>query len=157
MKKSIFAPRENIYQVEEGELLSPKFDQKGLIPCIITDYSSKEVLMHAYMNTESLEKTIKSGQGHYWSRSRKKLWKKGSSSGMIHKVKEILIDDDQDAVWLKVKVQGLGASCHVGYKSCFYRAVRKGNQSSTKLKFLEKEKVFDPKIVYAGETNPTQV
>ena len=88
LKKSIFAPRENIYQVEEGELLSPKFDQKGLIPCIITDYSSKEVLMHAYMNTESLEKTIKSGQGHYWSRSRKKLWKKGSSSGMIHKVKD---------------------------------------------------------------------
>ena len=157
LKKSIFAPRENIYQVEEGELLSPKFDQKGLIPCIITDYSSKEVLMHAYMNTESLEKTIKSGQGHYWSRSRKKLCKKGSSSGMIHKVKEILIDDDQDAVWLKVEVQGLGASCHVGYKSCFYRAVSKGNKSSTKLKFLEKEKVFDPKIVYAGETNPTQV
>jgi len=76
---------------------------------------------------------------------------------MIHKVKEILIDDDQDAVWLKVEVQGLGASCHVGYKSCFYRAVSKGNKSSTKLKFLEKEKVFDPKIVYAGETNPTQV
>ena len=142
--------------MEEGNDLAPKFNDEGILPAVVTEASSGMVLMIGYMNEESLKKSISTGEGHYWSRSRKLIWHKGASSGMIHKIKEILIDDDQDSVWLKVDVQGIGASCHVGYKSCFYRSIEKDAEGLS-LKFTEKEKTFDPEVVYSGSKNPTQL
>ena len=110
-----FNERISIEQVEEGKELAPKFDSNGLIPVVTTDYDSGEMLMQGYMNDEALILTIKTKEAHYFSRSRKKIWHKGSTSGFIQSVKELLIDDDQDCLWLKVKVSG-GASCHVGYR-----------------------------------------
>ena len=109
----LFSPRISIGQVEEGDELAPKFDEYGLIPVVTTDSASGEVLMHGYMNSEALEKTILTGEAYYWSRSRKSLWHKGATSGLVQKVIEIRIDDDQDAVWLRAEVSG-GASCHTG-------------------------------------------
>ena len=113
--------------------------------------------MLGYMNKEALDKTILTNEAYYWSRSREVLWKKGESSGMVHQVDEILIDDDQDSVWLKVTIQGLGASCHVGYKSCFYRSVHSIEENEVQLNFTETEKVFDPEVVYPGAENPTKL
>ena len=149
--------RKTIEQVEESTELAPKFDQDGLIPVVTTDFSSGEVLMQGYMNEEALKKTINLGEAVYYSRSRQTLWHKGKTSGLVQTVKEIRIDDDQDCVWLRVDVQG-GASCHVGYRSCFYRSVPFGENSSSRiLKFEEKEKVFDPKKVYGDAPNPTKL
>ena len=157
MNKIIFAKRESVEQVEEGNLLAPKFDQNGIIPAVVTEASSGELLMLGYMNKESLRKTLETKEAYYWSRSREALWKKGDSSGMIHEVEEILIDDDQDSLWLKVSIKGLGASCHVGYKSCFYRSLQNVTEDGVKLKFTENEKVFDPEVVYPGTENPTKL
>ena len=152
-----FEKRISIEQVEESTELAPKFDTDGLIPVVTTDYSSGEVLMQGYMNEEAFKKTITLGQAVYYSRSRNTLWHKGKTSGLIQKIKEIRIDDDQDSVWLRVDVQG-GASCHVGYRSCFYRSIPFGDKnSSTVLQFKEKEKVFDPKEVYGDAPNPTKL
>ena len=103
------------------DILQPQFDQNGLIPCIVTDASSEEVIMLGYMNELSLAKTIETGVAYYWSRSRQKLWKKGETSGQIQKIVEIRTDCDQDAIWIKVEVAGNGATCHVGYRSCFFQ------------------------------------
>ena len=111
------------------------------------------------MNAEALKKTIENGEAHYWSRTRNKIWHKGQVSGFVQKVKEIRIDDDQDSVWLSVDI-GDGASCHVGYKSCFYRSIPLGkieNGRKVEMKFEEKEKKFDPDKVYKGQPNPTKV
>ena len=152
-----FEKRKTIEQVEESTELAPKFDRDGLIPVVTTDFNSGEVLMQGYMNEEAFKKTISIGEAVYYSRSRKTLWHKGKTSSLVQKIKEIRIDDDQDCVWLRVDVQG-GASCHVGYRSCFYRSVPFGeNNSSTVLKFEEKEKVFDPKEVYGDVPNPTKL
>ena len=157
MNKIIFAKRESVEQVEEGSILAPKFDQDGIIRAVVTEASSGELLMLGYMNKESLRKTIETKEAYYWSRSREVLWKKGDSSGMIHEVEEILIDDDQDSLWLKVSIKGLGASCHVGYKSCFYRSLQNVTEDGVELKFTENEKVFDPEVVYPGTENPTKL
>jgi len=153
-----FKKRKSIEQVEESTDLVPKFDNNGLIPVVTTDYSSGEVLMQGYMNEEALKKTIFLGEAVYYSRSRKTIWHKGKTSGLIQTIKEIRIDDDQDCIWLRVDVKG-GASCHVGYRSCFYRSVPFGNQQSSeqKLTFEEKEKVFDPKKIYGDSHNPTKL
>ena len=152
-----FEQRKTIEQVEESTELAPKFDRDGLIPVVTTDFNSGEVLMQGYMNEEAFKKTISLGEAVYYSRSRKTLWHKGKTSGLFQKIKEIRIDDDQDCVWLRVDVQG-GASCHVGYRSCFYRSIPFGDKSgSTVLKFEEKEKVFDPKEVYGDAPNPTKL
>ena len=152
-----FEQRKTIEQVEESSELAPKFDQDGLIPVVTTDFSSGEVLMQGYMNEEAFKKTILLGEAVYYSRSRKTLWHKGATSGLVQIIKEIRIDDDQDCVWLRVDVQG-GASCHVGYRSCFYRSIPFGKKSdSTILNFEEKEKVFDPKEVYGDAPNPTKL
>tara|TARA_B100000579_G_scaffold415713_1_gene410575 strand:- start:140 stop:613 length:474 start_codon:yes stop_codon:yes gene_type:complete len=157
MSEIKFEKRKTIEQIEESTELAPKFDQDGLIPVVTTDFSSGEVLMQGYMNEEALKKTISLGEVVYYSRSRKTLWHKGKTSGLVQTVKEIRIDDDQDCVWLRVDVQG-GASCHVGYRSCFYRSVPFGeNSHTTILKFEEKEKVFDPKKVYGDTPNPTKL
>ena len=153
--EDIFAQRKTVEQVEEGNELAPKFDKDGLIPVVTTDYKSGELLMHAYMNAEALAKTIELNEAVYYSRSRKTLWHKGATSGLVQKVKELRIDDDQDCVWLRVDVQG-GASCNVGYRSCFYRSVKK-DKGAVKLKFEETEKVFDPKKVYGDAPNPTKL
>ena len=153
-----FKKRESIEQVEESTDLAPKFDENGLIPVVTTDHSSGEVLMQGYMNEEAFKKTIEIGEAVYYSRSRKTLWHKGKTSGLIQTIKEMRIDDDQDCVWLKVDVKG-GASCHVGYRSCFYRSIPFGltQTEDQKLKFEEKEKVFDPKEVYGDALNPTKL
>ena len=155
----MFKKRDNITEVEEGKYLAPKFDENGLIPVITTDFQSGDVLMHGYMNHEALKKTIENKEAYYWSRSRKKIWYKGQVSGFVQKVKEIRIDDDQDAVWLSVDI-GNGASCHVGYKSCFYRSIPLGkikNSEELEMQFKEKEKIFNPKKVYKDEPNPTKL
>lgn len=152
-----FFPRLSIEQVEEGAELAPKFDEHGLIPCITTAAGSGEVLMLGYMNAEALRRTIATGEAHYWSRSRQVLWHKGASSGLVQKVVELRIDDDQDAVWLRVQIPG-DASCHVGYRSCFYRSVEVGPGDARRpLKFEESEKSFDPKLVYGDAPNPTKL
>ena len=155
----MFKKRDNIKEVEEGKYLSPKFDENGLIPVITTDFKNGDILMHGYMNDEALKKTIETKEAHYWSRSRKKLWRKGQVSGFVQIVKEIRIDDDQDSVWLSVDI-GNGASCHVGYRSCFYRSIPLGkikNEEELEMEFKEKKKIFDPKKVYKDEPNPTKL
>jgi phosphoribosyl-AMP cyclohydrolase len=126
--------------------------------------ASKEVLMFAYMNSEALAKTIETGLAHYWSRSRRKLWKKGESSGMFQKVERMLVDDDQDCVIIEVSLTapeagGDEASCHVGYRSCFYREVPVGKlpEQPVQLSFIEAEKSFDPQAVYGDAPNPTKL
>lgn len=151
-----FAPRRTIEQVEESAELAPKFDERGLIPVVTTDAESGEVLMHGYMNAEAFRQSVALGEAVYFSRSRQALWHKGATSGLVQKIIEIRIDDDQDAVWLRVNVQG-GASCHVGYRSCFYRSVPVGARGDVTLNFEETEKVFDPKAVYGDAPNPTQL
>jgi phosphoribosyl-AMP cyclohydrolase len=150
----MFTKRKSIKQIEEGKDLAPKFDKFGLIPVITTDFKNGNVLMHGYMNRQALKKTIETGEMYYWSRSRKIIWHKGKVSGFIQKVKEIRIDDDQDAVWVKVDTK---ASCHVGYKSCFYRSVPIKKKNKVKMVFKEKRKVFNAKKVYKGLSNPTKI
>ena len=155
----MFKKRDNIKEIEEGKYLEPKFDENGLIPVVTTDFKTGDVLMHGYMNVESLKKTIESKEAYYWSRSRKKIWRKGQVSGFIQKVREIRIDDDQDSLWMSVDI-GNGASCHVGYRSCFYRSIPLGkikNTQEIEMEFKEKEKIFDPKKVYKDEPNPTKL
>ena len=155
----MFKKRDNIKEVEEGKYLSPKFDENGLIPVVTTDFQTGGILMHGYMNDEALKKTIETKEVHYWSRSRKKIWRKGQVSDFVQIVKEIRIDDDQDSVWLSVDI-GNGASCHVGYRSCFYRSIPLGkikNEEELEMKFKEKKKIFDHKKVYKDEPNPTKL
>ncbi len=159
-----FAPRTSVEQVEEGNQLAPKFDENGCIPCITTHAETREVLMFAFMNSDALRLSISTGLAHYWSRSRQKLWKKGETSGMFQHINRIRIDDDQDCVILEVKLTppatgGIEASCHVGYRSCFYRAVpvKPETAEDLRLEFLEDDKSFDPDLVYPGVPNPTRL
>ena len=155
----MFKKRENILEIEEGSLLSPKFDNDGLIPVTTMCSKTRDILMHGYMNVEALKKTIETKEAHYFSRSRKQIWHKGKTSGFTQKVIEIKIDDDQDSIWLTVDI-GDGASCHVGYKSCFYRSISLGkieNSEKIKIEFKENKKKFDPKIIYKGKPNPTKI
>lgn len=160
--KSIeFQSRTSVEQVEEGVDLAPKFDDRGLITAVTTDASSGELLMQGYMNAEALKLTIETGEAHYYSRSRQTLWHKGATSGLVQKVVQLMIDDDQDCIWLKVDVAG-GASCHVGYRSCFYREIPVGKafekqeeSGRINLEFTDTEKVFDPEDVYGDAPNPT--
>jgi len=155
----MFKKRDNIKEVEEGKYLAPKFDENGLIPVITTDYKTGGILMHGYMNGESLKKTIETKEVYYWSRSRNKIWHKGQVSGFVQKVKEIRIDDDQDCIWLSVDI-GKGASCLVGYRSCFYRSIHLGkivNGKEIEIKFEDSKKIFDPKEIYKDEPSPTKL
>jgi phosphoribosyl-AMP cyclohydrolase len=129
--------------IEEGTKFTPRFDDNGLIPVIAQDSQTGDVLMFAFMNREALDLTIKTGRATYYSRSRKKLWKKGEQSGHAQKVNQIFIDCDQDCILLKVTVDS--GQCHAGYQSCFYRKLKPETKS---LDFIA-EKVFDPDKVYS--------
>lgn len=135
--------------LEEGTVLRPRFDTAGLITCVTTDAGNGDVLMVAHMNLEALQKTVATGEAWYFSRSRKVLWRKGETSGHVQKVREIRIDCDQDAVWLRVEQAG-GAACHTGRRSCFYRAVVPAEAGQVKLAFVAAERVFDPDAVYGS-------
>ena len=130
-------------KIEEGLVFTPKFDENGLITAIAQDSRTGDILMVAYMNRQALDMTIRTGYGTYYSRTRKELWKKGQESGHVQKVEQILVDCDQDCLVLKVSVDS--GQCHVGYQSCFYRALEKN--SDKKLKFIA-DKVYDPKDTY---------
>jgi len=142
-----FSERGSAQEVEEGGKLAPKFDADGLLTCIATDAASGELLMVAHMNAEAFARTIESGEAWYFSRSRRKLWRKGESSGHVQRVTEMRIDCDQDAVWIRVEQEGAGA-CHTGRRSCFYRAVPLGESGAVRLEFRDGEKTFDPDAVY---------
>ncbi len=146
---SSFAPRGDHEQIEEGTTFAPKFDDAGLIPAIVTDAGSGDVLMFAWMNAEALHLTLEEGVATFYSRSREKLWKKGETSGEILKVVEVRTDCDQDVIWLKVEPQGRGAACHTGRRSCFYRVVRSGDDGF-RLEPKDAERIFDPSQVYGS-------
>jgi phosphoribosyl-AMP cyclohydrolase len=112
--------------LEEGAEFAPRFDAQGLIVCVTVEAASKEVLMVAYMNALALEKTIETGEAHYWSRSRNSLWRKGDTSGQVQRVVSLSVDCDQDALLLAVEPGGDGKACHTGRKSCFYRKLEHG-------------------------------
>ena len=134
-------------EIEEGLAFAPQFGADGLVTAVVTDAKSGDVLMVAHMNAEALAKTIESGEAWYYSRSRKRLWKKGEISGHVQRVVELRVDCDQDALWLRVEQFGPGA-CHTGRRSCFYRAVPLGKSGAVTLQFREADKMFDSKAVY---------
>lgn len=109
--------------LDETTEFRPAFDASGLIPAIVTDATDGTVLMFAYMNAEALRLTLETGLAHFWSRSRRSLWKKGETSGELLSVKAVLTDCDQDVLQVKVEMLGQGTACHTGRKSCFYRRV----------------------------------
>ena len=145
MDSYTFSERGSTQEVEEGRTLAPKFDADGLLTCVATDATTGEVLMVAHMNAEALAKTIESGEAWYFSRSRRRLWRKGESSGHTQRVVEMRMDCDQDAIWLRV--EQTGAACHTGRRSCFYRAVTSAD-GGTRLSFVEADRLFDPDTVY---------
>jgi phosphoribosyl-AMP cyclohydrolase len=149
------AQRSSPEAVEEGRVLAPKFDRDGLLTCVTTDARSGEVLMVAHMNQEAIANTVATGEAWYYSRSRRRLWRKGESSGHVQRVVEMRVDCDQDAVWLRVEQEGPGA-CHTGRRSCFYRAVPlgRGTDEARMLEFREADRTFDPRAVYGGSKSP---
>ena len=130
---------------EEGLAFQPKFDASGLVTCVATDAASGDVLMVAHMNDEALRKTIASGEAWYFSRSRNALWRKGESSGHTQRVVEMRMDCDQDAIW--IRVEQIGAACHTGRHSCFYRTVETA-EGGTRLSFVDADRLFDPAEMY---------
>lgn len=120
-------------ELEQGLILSPRFDRDGLIAAVATDAATGEVLMLAWMNADALRLTVDTGIAHFWSRSRARIWKKGEESGNLLRIEEMRVDCDQDAIWLKVRVEGAGVACHTGAKSCFYRIVAVGVPGSVRL------------------------
>jgi phosphoribosyl-AMP cyclohydrolase len=155
----LFAERLSVEHVELGDCLAPKFDAAGLLPAIVVDAENGGILMLGQMNAEALEKTITTRLAHFWSRSRQVLWRKGEHSGFTQTVEQMLVDDDQDALILSVRLNGPG-SCHVGYQSCFYREVELGMADGTnpaRLSRTEAEPAFDAGAVYAGLPNPTKL
>jgi phosphoribosyl-AMP cyclohydrolase len=148
--QSLFPLPGSTEQLEEGQAFTPKFDADGLLTCVATDARSGEVLMVAHMNAQALANTIATGEAWYFSRSRRKLWRKGESSGHVQKVVEMRTDCDQDAVWLKVE-QAAGGSCHTGRRSCFYRIILVGG--GARLEFRDAERLFDPAAVYPPDTD----
>ena len=136
--------------IEEGTVFAPRFGSDGLLPVVATSAETGEVLMLAYMNEEALARTIETGEAQFWSRSRKRPWRKGEESGNTMRVVELRTDCDQDALWLKVELGGAEACCHTGRKSCFYRAlpIGEGAAAGIALTFVEGHRLFDPNKVY---------
>jgi phosphoribosyl-AMP cyclohydrolase len=134
MAAATFAQRGTTEDIERGSTFQPRFDADGLIPAIVTDLRSGDVLMFAWMNAEALAATLETGIGHFWSRSRRRLWRKGEASGNTLRVSEVRTDCDQDVVWLKAEIEGAGVACHTGARSCFYRALPVGVRPSPDLR-----------------------
>ncbi|OJU29428.1 MAG: phosphoribosyl-AMP cyclohydrolase [Nitrobacter sp. 62-13] len=132
--------------IEEDLTFRPRFDASGLVTCVATDATTGDVLMIAHMNEEALRRTVETGDAWYYSRSRKALWRKGESSGQVQRVVEMRTDCDQDAIWIKVEQRG--AACHTGRRSCFYRAVTKGEGGEARVTFIDADRLFDPADVY---------
>ncbi|MGN6101048.1 MAG: phosphoribosyl-AMP cyclohydrolase [Devosia sp.] len=133
--------------LEEGEVFAPRFDDKGLVTAITVEATSGAVLMLAHMNAEALSLTLETGEAHYFSRSRGKLWKKGETSGEVQRLVEIRVDCDQDALLVLVEQTGRGAACHTGRKTCFYRKVVRHDGEASLAETGEK-RLFDPELVY---------
>lgn len=156
---SFFAERRSIEQVELGDELAPRFDHDGLLPAIVVDAKSHQILMLGYMNAEALARTLHSREAHFWSRSRQAIWRKGEHSGFTQTVERILVDDDQDALVLHVRVNGPG-SCHVGFRSCFYREIDMDTVKGAdpvRVRQIETDLAFDAAAIYAGLPNPTRI
>lgn len=149
-KDAPFPAPESETASEEGTVFAPRFDKDGLLPVVTTSAKTGEVLMLAYMNAEALARTIETGEAHYWSRSRGRLWRKGEESGNTQRVVEMRTDCDQDAVWLMVETAGAEAACHTGRRSCFYRALPVGTapRGVLSLRFVDDERRFDPETDY---------
>jgi phosphoribosyl-AMP cyclohydrolase len=126
MSTTLFPPAGDKAALEHGSALTPRFDSSGLIAAVATHAATGEILMLAWMNAEALKLTLETGEAHYYSRSRQALWKKGETSGQVQRVRELRVDCDQDAVWIKVDPQGDGGACHTGARSCFYRVWEDG-------------------------------
>ena len=137
--------------IEEGLTFSPKFDADGLVTAVATDAQSGNLLMVAHMNAQALERTIATGEAHYYSRSRKRLWRKGEESGHVQRVVEMRVDCDQDAVWIKVEQMGPGA-CHTGRSSCFYRVIPLKQSGAVTMEFRDAGQAFDPASTYRGKS-----
>jgi phosphoribosyl-AMP cyclohydrolase len=135
--------------IEETARFEPRFGPDGLIPAIVADAATSEVLMFAWMNAEALALTLETGQVHFWSRSRRRLWRKGESSGESLEVIEVLTDCDQDVLLVRAEPKGLGAACHTGRRSCFYRALDPGSPGTLVLR--NANRLLDPSQVYAQE------
>jgi phosphoribosyl-AMP cyclohydrolase len=144
-----FTPRINTQQIEAGHVFAPKFDDDGLITCVVTDAWTGEVLMVAHMNAQALGHTIETGDAWFYSRSRQQLWRKGEQSGHTLRVVEMRVDCDQDALWVRVEQIGAGV-CHTGRRTCFYRSVALNEPAgpATSLEFRDSELVFNPEEVY---------
>lgn len=145
------SPSRDKNSLEEGTDFTPKFGSDGLLTTVATDARDGMLLMVAHMNAQALALTLESGIAHYWSRSRKAIWKKGETSGNLQRVVEIRTDCDQDAIWLKVEVAGHDATCHTGRRSCFYRTVSL-NDGKAILAHDGSQPAFDPTKVYAKRT-----
>ena len=146
MASAFQIPSQDKAVVEEGNAFTPRFDAAGLLTAVVTDAEDGMLLMVAHMNAEALSKTLETGIAHYWSRSRGVLWKKGETSGNLQHVVEMRTDCDQDALWLRVAVAGLQATCHTGRRSCFYRKVEQGEGPLT-LRDDGPGPLFDPSKV----------
>jgi phosphoribosyl-AMP cyclohydrolase len=151
-----FAARGSGPDIEEGSAFAPKFDDAGVLAAVATDADTGDVLMFAWMDAEALARTIETGEAHFYSRSRGRLWKKGEESGNVLEVVEMRTDCDQDAIWLKVRVAGAGAACHTGRKSCFYREIplRPASLSGLKMQSVGGAPLFDPAAVYPDKPEP---
>ena len=150
MTDNLFASRGSSRELEEGTTFAPKFDEAGLIACVVTDMGTGEVLMVAHMNAQAIQRTVATGEAWFYSRSRGALWKKGETSGHVLRLKEMRVDCDQDVLWIKVELAGPGA-CHTGRRSCFYRAVvHSAPDAPLTLEFRDAEHSFDPAAVYGA-------
>lgn len=147
-----FSNQGAVSDVEEGSEFAPKFDANGLICCVVSDHTTKDIVMVAYMNADALSQTILTRTGTYWSRSRKKLWVKGETSGHTQRVERMRVDCDQDVILMSVTTAGTGANCHTGRKSCFYRDIDlEGAGSDPQLMTSDQHRHFDPAQVYTSE------
>ena len=135
--------------LEEGKAFAPRFDAQGLLTVVTTEVDTSDVLMVAHMNAEALSLTLETGIAHYWSRSRKSIWKKGETSGELQEVVELRTDCDQDCLVMVVRQTGRGAACHTGRKSCFYRRIEMV-EGEAQLLDTGLPRLFDPKAVYSG-------
>lgn len=152
-----FPTIEDTTELEEGDTFAPVFDADGLMPAIVSAAETGEILMFAYMNDEALARSIETGEAHFWSRSRKALWRKGETSGNTLRIVEIRTDCDQDVLWVTAEMTGAGACCHTGRVSCFYRRIPFGKEAGQKLVTVHADRHFDPADVYGAPSPKTKL